>query len=1201
METVSVEIMNNLYSSLLDTYINKSHEEYLKEKKIIENQIKGKKYDFQYKNGFIPYPDYEDVEFNKKIYNKKEFNRNKAILDISDYDKVSNDQCSFNSFSLTSNQKFIKGFLSPLTPYNGLLLFHSVGTGKSCSAISIAEQYHEIYKKKVLIILSSNLEDNFRKQIFDITKYDIKKNIANICTGTKYPDMILDKQKLNDEELDKKIKHIINEKYEFLGYKELAIKIEKIENKFLDSKKFNEKISEIFSDRLIIVDEAHNLRNPNEKNKKQTSKAFKDLLINVINVKLVLLTATPMFNNSKEIIWTLNLLLINDKRPELTESMVFDKLGDLTENGRKILIDRSRGYISYMRGETPFAFPFRLYPKINNDKNLLKYYPEKDIYGNTIDNKNKIKHLEIIVSNMSDYQKDIYMKNKSKGKQIKEEEEEEEEDEEIENTEVNNDLQNIMQISNVVYPNPNNKDIKSFYGNKGFDLNFITDKNGKFEYKNNNNQFLSYNSINDYAPKIKSVIDYVIKSKGIVFIYSRYYASGIIPLAIALEHIGFVKYTGSNLIKKINVVNKFPQASAEGKNPKYIILSKKIGLSPNNDHEISLSKNIDNLRGEKIKVIIVSKIGTEGIDFKRIREIHLLDPWFNLNRAEQIIGRGVRFCSHIDLPKAERNVTIMFHAAKYDDKEESVDLRTYRIAEIKQKRITEIEKLLKENSIDCNLNKETQVYPVEKLNIKFDIETSQGTKIKSFKIGDVDNSQICNYEKCKAKCYPDITEKNKIDESSFDIKFIKDDIDIYKRYISLLFKNSKISFSYEQILKLLKKEYNIINEEILYYTLDDLVIKKDILFDFKNQSGYLIYRSNLYIFQKTRFSDTRLTIEERKKDINNRKNLSLSELYSKIKPIKSNVFKNTTKNNNSNNNSNNNLNNNLNSKKTIESINNINKQYNNIFEIIYLLVIDTFISTFNKTEMSELLSINNIYIKKYIKKIEEADKIEEIAKAVADKTKEIKKTEKIEKVIKVIHDVMNKLDEYIIDYVIDRLTNIELLILIQEIANKSNEKLTELEKKYLHSLISGSIVFLNDKHIKYYYNYFDENLYRLESGNFQICIPIEMNNLKDINTIIDKNKVGLKDKTKGYISTTNKNNTLKIDFKIRDIKGSGSVCHQTSTFTSKKLIEMIKNINADMISPNNKINISKNNLCIFYEIILRSYRGDEFQRPHYLK
>ena len=42
-----------------------------------------------------------------------------------------------------------------------------------------------------------------------------------------------------------------------------------------------------------------------------------------------------------------------------------------------------------------------------------------------------------------------------------------------------------------------------------------------------------------------------------------------------------------------------------------------------------------------LKVVIITKAGAEGLDFKNIRQVHILEPWYNLNRSEQVIGRAV--------------------------------------------------------------------------------------------------------------------------------------------------------------------------------------------------------------------------------------------------------------------------------------------------------------------------------------------------------------------------------------------------------------------------------------------------------------------------------------------------------------------------------------------------------------------------------
>ena len=76
-------------------------------------------------------------------------------------------------------------------------------------------------------------------------------------------------------------------------------------------------------------------------------------------------------------------------------------------------------------------------------------------------------------------------------------------------------------------------------------------------------------------------------------------------------------------------------------------------LSPNNVEDFKLLTNSDNKNGTSVKVVLISQAGSEGLDFKFIRQVHILEPWYNMNRIEQIIGRAVRNCSHKDLPFVE--------------------------------------------------------------------------------------------------------------------------------------------------------------------------------------------------------------------------------------------------------------------------------------------------------------------------------------------------------------------------------------------------------------------------------------------------------------------------------------------------------------------------------------------------------------------
>ena len=112
-----------------------------------ENNIKilrkSKKHD-------ILYPHLNDENFNEIIYTKKEFNDNKYVKkNDDDYEKntlikISDKYCNNKDFELDPHQLFVKNFLSMNTPYNSLLLYHGLGTGKTCSAITICEEMRNI-------------------------------------------------------------------------------------------------------------------------------------------------------------------------------------------------------------------------------------------------------------------------------------------------------------------------------------------------------------------------------------------------------------------------------------------------------------------------------------------------------------------------------------------------------------------------------------------------------------------------------------------------------------------------------------------------------------------------------------------------------------------------------------------------------------------------------------------------------------------------------------------------------------------------------------------------------------------------------------------------------------------------------------------------------------------------------------------------
>ena len=117
-------------------------------------------------------------------------------------------------------------------------------------------------------------------------------------------------------------------------------------------------------------------------------------------------------------------------------------------------------------------------------------------------------------------------------------------------------------------------------------------------------------------------------------------------MALALETMGFTRYDNEDLLPDNDNKIKFK------KKRKYMIISGDEFLSPKKKISKHISHVVkeDNIDGKNIEVILISRTGSEGIDLKYIRNIFIIDPWYNINRLEQIIGRGIRENSHKLLP-----------------------------------------------------------------------------------------------------------------------------------------------------------------------------------------------------------------------------------------------------------------------------------------------------------------------------------------------------------------------------------------------------------------------------------------------------------------------------------------------------------------------------------------------------------------------
>lgn len=858
------------------------------------------------------YPELFDSEFAKKIYEKKEFYINRMPIGIIVQEATNKPR------QRTSIQKFVKNYISEYTPYNGILLWHGVGVGKTCAGISIAENFRDYVQasdQKLLVLTPSDtLVQTWKDEIFNVEKEEMKRKAGQIinvqCTGDRYLSELKKIDKDSFEINRREVSRLINKYYEIMGYQKLANQVNKelliyVKNKRYKQRAVIEYFREKFSNRVIIMDEIHFTREMGSANDK-VARPFLEMIARYAeNVKLVLLSATPMYNISSEITWILNLLLWNDKRAPLEPEQLFEKNGiflreypeDKTkyETVIKIIRERSRGYISYLRSENPLTFPLKLTPW---DDYIYTPDPTYQLVGGEeeeIEEGEKIKDMIFYSDNMDPWQ----YKNVLKYQKIDLGDDENGEIEDLPETKTGF-TSKPTQASNIVFPlaERDEKDENlGEIGEKGFNECLIANASKKLDYASHvknidGKPFLHLQNLGKFSSKFKNIIQSIMTSKGIVFIYSQFVKAGVRALACALEANGFERYIGEGKVDNLLVEpmkdrfsvihNKYyselsTEEKKEFKPARYILLDGSVPKPLLNKlvKECRGSHEKPNTNGEYIKVILGTKVIETGISFLRVREIHILDPWHHLNTMEQAAGRGIRNFSHIQLPVSERNVTLFLHIASLPEGDDSGletnDERIYRRAYLKKKNMAIIERQLKINAVDCGLNKMgnmfiPQFYEDVEDNPLTDrvIINSKGEE-ETMNLYDKDGSMICDFEECYYKCEPDVenVKPSEINSSTFNEFYAEDEIMLVKELIKNMFLREYVLTDLDIIENLREMKVEL-EDHYIYLALNDLVENKNEVIDGYYRMGYIINRinpvtkQNFYIFQPKELGDMEL-------------------------------------------------------------------------------------------------------------------------------------------------------------------------------------------------------------------------------------------------------------------------------------------------------------------------------------------------------
>lgn len=231
------------------------------------------------------------------------------------------------------------------------------------------------------------------------------------------------------------------------------------------------------------------------------------------------------------------------------------------------------------------------------------------------------------------------------------------------------------------------------------------------------------------SAKFLNIIFYVSKSPGPVLIYSNYLLmEGLDLLKVYLKYFGYSSFKDPNSKEYFRYGEFHGSVSREDRNKA---------------RELEISK--ENAYGKIIKILLFSPAGAEGISLESIRQVHLMEPYWNEVRMIQMIGRAIRQCSHKYLPIKERHVDIYrYRSVKHNVKIieiiegqtsrkekkiitdpnelKTIDFVIQELASGKNNLISNFLDAVKEVAIDCEL---------------FKAHNMMGTKYKCFQFNEV--------------------------------------------------------------------------------------------------------------------------------------------------------------------------------------------------------------------------------------------------------------------------------------------------------------------------------------------------------------------------------------------------------------------------------------------------------------------------------
>lgn len=556
----------------------------------------------------------------------------------------------------------------------GLLICHGMGQGKTRLAVAVADHIRTFDPNRRVIVLSAkSLEANFRKEL-----------TAYTSQSEEYIDQNYKFISLNASNMFKQINNVdkTNEQNE-------------LENRLGDFMSDVVRDSAL-EDSMLIIDEAHNLFN-SITNGAKNALALYDLIMETKNIRLIFMSGTPIINDPFELVPCFNMI-----RGPMDISKEPKSMPGLTNS------------------------KFRRQKKLNASIDSTNLFSEDinefdsffvDRENKTIKNKDKFTNR---IFGLCSYFGDLYFPSKDGKPGFPQELD----------TIVEKVPMSQTQFARYTSARILEQD-ETKRGYRAKDSRFSSASGGSSTYRVKSRQISNYcipeyalgpirgaksreklihkitiedlQNVNELSPKMAKIIENIKmhdNAPGIV--YSQFVSGeGIGIFAKVLESLGWKNFGGIN------------GGDDESTYDIQIKKSKVFGiLSGNiNPEERAMLIQKFNTKNSGIDLLLLSGAVAEGIDLKRIRHVHIMEPFWNYARINQVKTRAIRYLSHEDLPENQRNVQVYIYLSDYPIgypkskiKEPTTDIDLYTQSIDNMQIIDTFMLALSEASIDCMIH-----------------------------------------------------------------------------------------------------------------------------------------------------------------------------------------------------------------------------------------------------------------------------------------------------------------------------------------------------------------------------------------------------------------------------------------------------------------------------------------------------------------